>query len=399
MRSTSRKTKKAKKQQHDLAVAHDHGGVLIEKPAPIDNLPYEIRRNIILYLDPYSVLNMLLVSKSFYLTLRQSSQAEKDWERLCKATGAKRKSPGKMTWHANFLHLLHKHCVICLESTNEEVGQLLLYGFKNFVACKKCQSLHGPMHLDTPTKLALKYGLTLEHLQTIPRCSYRGSRKPVYRNHTLQDPWIARTDQVYVLDAAVCQLKLHVTKMEPILLRDCPFDQELLSKALEHSEIPHDLNCVVLNRAVATLRLTPSPLETHYMTVISLYQAFQTILDSLRDFEAQGGTEMSGSVPKLDSVWCSLANVNWIDALVLGKTTFDKYVEAVRQEKAKRDELLRRVREEQEAEYERFNRICGQCDGLAAKECVYSRCARCCPGDCYRHEGYRDERSGRWYGY
>lgn len=324
------KSKKSKAKKRKLAIAFRNDGVIISDPAPIDRLPYELRREILQHLDAYSLLNMLLVSKIWYLTLMQSQQAERDWENLCRRMGAKKKSPGQLTWHANFMNLLHKRCVYCFEPSTQALGQSLLYGFRYLVVCDECEYFLGPFSVHTLPCLAEKHGLNLEDLQTVPITSST-RQKVKFVPRTLRDPWLSHKDLSHcATDAAVCQLKLSLEKLQPMLLANCPSNRDLFQQACDHSAKHIYPVSVRLNRAIATLRLKPDRDDDDYFKVIGHYQAMVEILYALRKaFNDRRMRLLETVTPSLDSVWSSLLKKTWIDALALGDTTLEKYIRAV----------------------------------------------------------------------
>lgn len=62
-------------------------------------LPSELKRIILSHFDddPYIILSLTLVSKTFLSSLGTHSDPDKDWERRCRLMGAKKKSPGYKT--------------------------------------------------------------------------------------------------------------------------------------------------------------------------------------------------------------------------------------------------------------------------------------------------------------
>lgn len=321
-------------------------------------LPYELRREIIQYLDPFTLLSLLTTSKIWYLTLRQSAEAEKDWEKLCKIMGAKQKSAGKLSWHGTFIHLLHKHCAVCLGPAKEAVGQLFPCGYRYLTACPSCRSSPGPLHLESPLALAEKYGLILEDLKTLPRCFPR-QRHESYKKYTLQDPWLEPYGfyQGLVFEGAVRQLKIHLANAEPELVAHCPFDKQLLIMALEHTQKQLHPVSIVLNRATATLRLASEANEDNYKQVIEHFQAlkatlrltseknedtykqvvdrFQALKSAmvrLRDRGVKKNVALETIILPLESIWdrmsCDddLMDLTWLDDINLGETTCNKFL-------------------------------------------------------------------------
>lgn len=59
--------------------------------------------------DPYTVLCLNLVSKTFLSNLGTHSDPDKDWERRCRILGGLRKSPGYKTWKETYLQIVKKN--------------------------------------------------------------------------------------------------------------------------------------------------------------------------------------------------------------------------------------------------------------------------------------------------
>jgi hypothetical protein len=78
-------------------------------------LPSELKRIVLSHFDddPYIILCLTLVSKTFLSSLGTHSDPDKDWERRCRLMGAKKKSPGSKTWRETYLRIVTKKCGIC----------------------------------------------------------------------------------------------------------------------------------------------------------------------------------------------------------------------------------------------------------------------------------------------
>lgn len=276
-----------------LAISTSEGAITIEKPASIDRLPYELRVQIISYVedDAYTLLNLLLVSKIWYLTLMQSEQAEKNWMRLCKIMGAKRKSKGRLSWHSTLVYLLHKHCIGCFAKARCPVGLLFVRGFKFLVICDECRITPGPWQLQSFRILAEKYSLNFEDMLEVPRC-FTLNRDYFERWTWEEDHCQGELDMGSTLDGPVRQLQAWSKMRHSSLVDGCPptIDKGALLQALEHSRERLDPPSSLLNRAIVQLKLAETPDEHLYGSVVDIFKKIGRIL------------EVEGGYPKIQTV-------------------------------------------------------------------------------------------------
>lgn len=207
---------KSKRAKFDLsgAVAISDNAVIIQQPATIDSLPYEIRRQILSYFDDdqYTVLNLMLVSKVWYVTLRHRKQAELDFRNRCNRMGAKRKSAGCRTWHATWIDLLHKKCVRCYTPTGFNIGSYLLYGFKFLMSYEICRLRSGPM-----TFVELYRSINRE-VSELMRASHESVSAPTYDGESTLEERDASTSGpprgALGHEATVKQVKIRLERVE-----------------------------------------------------------------------------------------------------------------------------------------------------------------------------------------
>jgi hypothetical protein len=282
-----------------LAISASEGTITIEKPASIDRLPYELRLQIIGYVenDAYTLLNLLLVSKIWYLTLMQSEQAEKNWERLCRRMNTKRKAKGHPTWHSTFIYLLHKYCVVCLKQAKWPLGKLLVKGFRFIMVCHGCQWLPGPMHLQPFYKLAKRYGLNLEDMVKLPRLREIEGPGLLRHSELAESPAFRVLDWRATLDEPVRQLQIWSEDRRSLVLQSCPstIDEATLSQALEYSRKHLGPSSCILNRAIVRLKSAEVPEEHLYASVVAIFERIREVLDLAHKYvEAHGSRAASG---------------------------------------------------------------------------------------------------------
>lgn len=162
----------AKKRARALPIAT--GLVDIRKPAPIDQLPTEIRHIIIDYLEyeVHSILCLSVVSKIWYLTLASGKEGETRWHRKClRQMKVKRRSAGCPTWFQTFVHQMNRRCSSCFDISFEEPPSHLYNQWPSIRVCEQCSlSPHaGIFQLIFPEERAGIYLLDARALAALPR--------------------------------------------------------------------------------------------------------------------------------------------------------------------------------------------------------------------------------------
>lgn len=396
---------RSKRVKTGSAVAVVKGSITIENPAPIDNLPYEIRQLIISCFedDVYTLLNLLLVSKVWYVTLMHGRQAEEDWHKRClrMAPHLKRKKAGLKTWHTNFIDLLHNNCMGCHHNYGDyAVGAYLLYGFTFLKICHQCWQVSEPL---------MKY-ITEEQAEA--RC---GEVSDVILRHVPRLPYGWNPDNprfwslAHMLEAAVDQAVIRRQKEDQLfanLTSNCPSEQySTLQLAIAHCRDEQLPRCSALNEAVKGLREAESPESTHFDTILTIFESLINVVSARDAFLAEHDIEEESARPTFgDCFDRNSSDETWIDALVLKKTDVQQYLQAVLQSKKLLDEaeLAHRLcyledlqmekqaeqgeRERREWPYEEQYCIFSDCDTIATSCCSHICCGSHCPGPCIRHD-------------
>lgn len=395
-------------------VAVSQSSILIEQPAPIDRLPYEIRRQIISYIedDTYTILNLMLVSRVWYVTLRNGDQAELDFQRRCHNMGAKRKSSGRPTWHATWIDLLHKKCAYCYATTKFNIGNHLLYGFKYLMICESCFHARGPLE-------AINIDQFREMTSTMPYLNlaqlpiflpdFHPSRRPP------SDPWemLYRSSQEepHVLKAAIaqklCQRAQEFVKIEKFIddYTSDPETRRLLRGACIHSRNKVEPRCSLLDKLVQDVLEDNGSEKKSFVKIEEVYGRIQNIPSLLEDMVHEHNIDRLAMWPRLKDTCASTdipSSVSWLEAIAGGDVQLDQYFKAVLEHK---EMLAKAAEEHRQRELESLQReksrneevqmsgdwaqnplcMATACPYLAENYCSQVCCIRCCAGPCILH--------------
>lgn len=385
------------------------GSVTIPKPAPIDRLPYELRQLVISYLDDdaYTLLNLTLVSKVWYVTLTNGKQAEEDWHRRCKRMDAKRKSLRCPTWYLTFIDLLHKRCILCFHSRQLfALEPFMPYGFKFLKLCEQCPSSNkdGPMSRIPIGAMKTSDPKLADHLSVA--CGFW-----VYDCYSFMRYYIPRLNATatHMLQVTVDQAKVRFDKEENVwrtLVETCPLVEKktVLAAAIAHVREKTAPSCQALDEATKTLRETVLPQLEQYSPVIRFFELMQAVLAARDEFFEEHKIDTEKAYPELRTLTHLEEGVSkpWLEAIVLGRKTKEDYLDVVLQHKKEREEeaerrrlarleILRYQKELDEVArhfgpYVHSLCIMVDCPERASRYCSQVKCRRHCIGPCLRHE-------------
>lgn len=388
------------------AVKSHNGGIVIEQPAPIDNLPYEIRQHIVNYFedDCYTLLTLPLVSKVWYVTLMHGKQAEEDWHKRCMRIDPdlKRKKVCLTTWHANFIYLLHDRCMNCFRHTSSKdsqknIGQFLLYGLTFLRLCKHCQSGRYPMHT------SLTY-ITVAQAKEKWK-DYEAVLSKVLRFTVQTNHW-----QTCILDAAIDQamiLRRREDDRFKVLIPNGPSEHaEMLQKAIAYSRDGMVPKCGKLDSAVTILRKADALEESHYVAIVNLFTAMNKLFSAREIFFQQHGIKVESAMPTLEQ--CAhtrgLGCKRWIDALATSEVEPEVYLQAVlavkllqeqavlqmhyaKMERSRTTKITQKEYRDLGHDWSYHGHLCTtiDCDNDATAYCAGVQCSRHCLGPCLLH--------------
>lgn len=146
--------------------------------SPISQLPLELRREVVSNLDrdPFSLISLSLVSRTWNSTLMQGKMADADWKRRAEILGCIRRSPGTKNWKESYIQALKRRCIRCFRISSNKVGILLNSGPLWVKVCRSCQSKPGPFQLVPQWYIPQICLLSEEHLKYLrfkPRYEYK----------------------------------------------------------------------------------------------------------------------------------------------------------------------------------------------------------------------------------
>lgn len=363
--------------------------------------------------DPFTILNLMLVSKVWYLTFTCGRNAEDNWMRRCHAmAGITRKVGQCKTWRESYIKLLHGRCIHCFKPTspvnNSHIGRLLFEGYTFIVTCSECsrQVCAGPLVAISEETAMKDYKVKKDQLQKLrhqsPTWNYlrgNGGSKRYLRAAVEQLAWrnMAREALLQKItscasetdDGAYLKMAIDLASKPSARLLPCP--TVLARLVVKHIPYMDDDDGSLRERIVEVMR--------HICAVLL------EIGDQLASNE-----KSSLLYPRLeDRVTLEDIKMNWIDAFMEEKVTAKDYVDACRavelkheqeeemklkRQEEEKKEKLRRQEEEKELKMRRLAmkeivmdaaRRCG-CGNTNAKDCQYGLCGGCCAGpDCKRH--------------
>lgn len=349
--------------------------------------------------DPYTVLNLLLVSRIWYLTLTFGKSAEDHWKRRCNVIASqKRKTAGCKTWKETFFHMLHRRCIHCYSVTKKSIGHLLLVGYKFLKACNRCMGRHGfgPLSIVSQEDALEEYDITQYQLDRLP---YRYEDEEAAEAYFAYDlSWREEKPKEEYLRAAIHQLICRMGARDLLIegITSCvgKEDEAYLQMAFSWASSTNVklLPCPTLFKLVKTYRSCGS--EGKEDCKKALVDLMKHVCDAMLQIETELDEleEFTWPDPELsDVVLCEGSKIYWIDAIANKKLTPEDYIDAYRKLKAKREEEeekeLERAAEREERE---LDRLCG-CGARNAIDCSYGLCYHCCKtsyrGECPRHGG------------
>ena len=349
--------------------------ILIKKPAPIDVLPVELRLKIISYLDqePYTLLNILLLSRIWYLTLMHGPHAEQAWKRRCELFGAENESPN-CNWHQTFIQLLHDNCISCFRRGTIDIGRYLLHGFTFIKACRSCWDEPGDIYM-VKTRKALKHQqLHKADLEKCPTGYY--IRETLMQRRQYEEHYAssgrchgrqAQPPPAYILNIAVNQLslKLEDGRLHAIqVMADAGLDEAAYFEALLHSQECQAPKYKVLEEKITEVKKAKRPTQAHFAAVIEAYKTVKSLVREIEEAFAKSALEEDRKVPCHSHLTeiagsCLLWSVCWLDALLDGNKTVDDYVfhtllKRTRQRELEEDPEKRRQQQREEERQERL---------------------------------------------
>jgi hypothetical protein len=355
---------------------------------PFRYLPLEILMEIVRYLHPqdYCVLQLMRTSKTWRVTLTTRREAE--WEKKCKAMGAKMKSRGCSTWLSSWMKLMHARCLSCHEKTSSKNSILfgsICHAVPSWaIICHECQQHSPPYRV---TKLSVSgYGERIEGLSPSDLATLPSLPGPKYYSTTHRIYWQPALDAKLAEVKAEAQRKKEETKRKlELLITSFGGDSEQLRAVIDsRDEISSKRSDRLQKLLTESVDDKASISQELGQQIVELNASIQYVLTNLPILHATDRARWSlpfdqhklgvhPSISLKEKLVKVLQGNDWLDSLCMKELTQEEFLDAT-------------------CVFYPDSTKCGPggspskiCTNAPAKDCTQARCGRCCTGPCSRH--------------